>query len=227
MRSSSLIFFKSSPAEIYLIISFSRAAVFLKAVKVVKMILRAKINLSDPEERQEMISILKKDGNIVETSRRDSSVFVTLTKGITRSDAFYIPEQIQEMAYEIMLKTEEMLPYEGIASVVCGAKSAKPLRPYWLQKDQVNDQIFAAHFNVPKSVAFVNASSAGIEVILCEVLEGDGFASLKTTTPFKGDAGEAGQYCPPAKAALMKLRGQEGVCYYAPKALDFFDAFRR
>ncbi len=186
------------------------------------MIVKARIPFEE-----KIASSLKKEGFIFERTK-GNNVFVVLEPGITRPDMFYLPEQVRQSDYDIWIKTEEGLPYDGKASVICGVQTGKPLRPYWLQTDRFDGKVFAAHFNVPLSVARVEVDSQScFTADTYTVRQEESFISLDRTRVGEGDIVNAGKYLPAAKAALMKVRGKEGVCYYLPNALDFFQAFKR
>lgn len=186
------------------------------------MIVKARIQFEE-----KIASSLKKEGFNFERTR-GNNLFVVLEPGITRPDMFYLPDQVRHSKYDIWIKAEEGLPYDGKASVICGVQTGKPLRPYWLQTNRFDGKVFVAHFNVPMSVARVEVDSqSSLTVDTYTVRQEESFISLDKTRVREGDVSNAGKYRPAAKAALMKAQGKEGVCYYLPKALDFFQAFRR
>jgi hypothetical protein len=187
------------------------------------MLIKAKVFFSSEEEKQETISILLRNGEIVESSKKNNFLFVTLTKSIVDGNKYYIPEEIQGYEYDLIFKAEEVLPVNGISSVVCG-KRGRPLRPFFVERDKMNNTPYAAHFNVLGSVGVVELSSE-VSVRLFEIKrDGKDLVGVDVSNPYNGDISHAGSYLPAAKAAALKNSGKMGVCYYDPQAREFYES---
>jgi hypothetical protein len=173
-------------------------------------------------QRDDLIIALREDGNPVEVTK-SGILFVTLLKAMTREGMFYVPDQIRGMEYEILFNVTEGMPSQGISSVICGATTAKPLKPY-----RIDLKSSLVRFNVPKSLALVEIDSERSTIVTKYEMRQDGdFIGVDISDIYVGPLSKAGLYTPPAKAALMKLEGREpGPCYYYPEALPFFDSFR-